>query len=119
MSDATAISKQLRIKSGVAERVFKEHKTYLKEAEDQQRKLDKFIADGAEEWDIKNATRMMEESNKMIVDSTSRMAKALDDLQQLVTSSTDNKALADDANLLKARDVLKEMTSQASAQKVS
>ena len=28
---------------------------YRKEAEDQQRKLDKFVADGAEEWDIKNA----------------------------------------------------------------
>jgi len=27
---------------------------YQKEAQDQRRKLDKFIADGAEDWDIKN-----------------------------------------------------------------
>lgn len=36
-------------------RLFKEHNTYRKEAEDQQRKLDKFVADKAEDWDIKNA----------------------------------------------------------------
>jgi tubulin-specific chaperone A len=27
---------------------------YRKEAEDQKRKLDKLVADGAEDWDIKN-----------------------------------------------------------------
>jgi hypothetical protein len=40
-------------------RVFKEHNLYLKEAEDNTRKLEKFKADGVgngvEEWDIKNA----------------------------------------------------------------
>lgn len=33
----------------------KENGLYRKEAEDLQRKLDKMIADGAEEWDLKNA----------------------------------------------------------------
>ena len=38
-----------------ARRLFKEHKSYVLEEEQQKIKLDKFIADGAEEWDIKNA----------------------------------------------------------------
>ena len=38
-------------------RLFKEHKSYIKEEEQQKVKLDKFIADNAEEWDIKNAVR--------------------------------------------------------------
>jgi tubulin-specific chaperone A len=37
----------------------KEHNIYRKEAEDQKRKLDKFVDDGAEDWDIKNAVRVM------------------------------------------------------------
>jgi hypothetical protein len=36
-------------------RLLKERNMYLKEAEDQQRKLDKFVADSAEDRDIKNA----------------------------------------------------------------
>lgn len=34
--------------------LLKELTVYKSELEDQQRKLDKFIADGAEDWDIKN-----------------------------------------------------------------
>lgn len=30
---------------------------YRDEVEDQKRKLDKLVADGAEEWDVKNAVR--------------------------------------------------------------
>lgn len=36
-------------------RLCKEHKLYLTEEEDQKRKLDTFVANGAEDWDIKNA----------------------------------------------------------------
>ena len=39
-------------------RLFKEHKLYQKEEEDLKRKLDKFVADNAEEWDIKNTVRL-------------------------------------------------------------
>ena len=36
-------------------RLDKEHALYKREAGDQQKKLDKFIADGAEDWDVGNA----------------------------------------------------------------
>ena len=35
-------------------RLFKEHKSYILEEEQQKIKVDKFVADGAEDWDIKN-----------------------------------------------------------------
>ncbi|KAI0375458.1 hypothetical protein BV20DRAFT_960619 [Pilatotrama ljubarskyi] len=54
MSDAATIRKQLRIKSGSAKRLYKEHRLYQKEEEDLKRKLDQHVADNAEDWDIKN-----------------------------------------------------------------
>jgi tubulin-specific chaperone A len=76
MSDKPAIHRQLNIKSGVAKRhvllqtpvnsvtltppitflrLLKEHVLYAKEAEEQQQKVDKLIADNAEGWDIRSA----------------------------------------------------------------
>ena len=43
-------------------RLFKEHKSYVLEEEQQKLKLDKFVADGAEEWDIKNAVSNLSNS---------------------------------------------------------
>ena len=48
---------ELRSTAG-SRRLYKEHKLYQKEEEDLKRKLDKYIADNAEEWDIKNTVRM-------------------------------------------------------------
>ena len=39
----------------VVHRLDKEHTLYKREAEDQQKKLDKFLAEGAEDWDVGNA----------------------------------------------------------------
>ena len=47
---------ELRSTEG-SRRLYKEHKLYQKEEEDLKRKLDKYIADNAEEWDIKNTVR--------------------------------------------------------------
>jgi tubulin-specific chaperone A len=80
---------------------------YTQEAEDQKRKLDKFIANNAEDWDIKNAVRilvryvslsayvrcqhlqrkMLEESHKMIKDSSDRLGNAVGDLRDIVVWS--------------------------------
>ena len=81
MKDLATVRRQLKIKTGVAKRfvsyidhfysadwvvcilivrvyrLFKEHRSYVLEEEQQKIKLDKFIADNAEDWDIKNAVR--------------------------------------------------------------
>ena len=44
-------------------RLYKEHRSYILEEEQQKIKLDKFVADNAEEWDIKNAVRYISTSS--------------------------------------------------------
>jgi tubulin-specific chaperone A len=81
MSDLPTIRRQLNIKSGVAKRyvktvssngvilkekhlfflalrLAKENQLYIKEAEDQKRKLDGLVAAGSEGWDINNGVRV-------------------------------------------------------------
>ncbi|KAI0800818.1 tubulin binding cofactor A [Fomes fomentarius] len=110
MSDAVAIKKQLKIKVGSARRLFKEHKLYQKEEEDLQRKLDKHIAENAEEWDIKNTRRMLEESGKMIIDSADRLGAVVQDLRDLLLSAEKDPALADNEEVIKAKETLEEVS---------
>jgi len=84
MSDLPAARRQLSIKSGVVRRLAKEHALYKKEAGQQKQKLDKLIADGVEGWDVNNGTRMMEEANRMIIDSANRLGKAAGELKDLI-----------------------------------
>jgi tubulin-specific chaperone A len=80
----------------------KEHQLYRSEAVANKAKLDRLKEEGtAEEWDIKNAvsdvgagfvrsdvlkTKLLEESNRMIVDSAERLDKARDELSALIVS---------------------------------
>ncbi|KAJ7897372.1 tubulin binding cofactor A-domain-containing protein [Mycena olivaceomarginata] len=104
MSNTAATLRQLKIKSGVVGRLKKEHELYQKELVDQKIKTDKLVANGAEEWDIKNS----EESEKMIKDSEERLGKAYDELRQLVVSAKKEPALAQEEALLKAEGILEE-----------
>ncbi|KAF5385264.1 hypothetical protein D9615_001151 [Tricholomella constricta] len=108
MSDLPAARRQLKIKSGVVKRLAKEHALYKKEADEQQRKLDKFIAAGAEGWDINNGTRMMEEATRMIADSVNRLGKAAGELRDLIAAGKKDPQLAQDEELLKAEQILEE-----------
>ncbi|KAF7302598.1 BHLH domain-containing protein [Mycena chlorophos] len=113
MADIPALRRQLKIKAGATSRLKKEHDMYLKEADDLKIKKDKLVADGADEWDVKNAsflqqTRMLEESQKMITDTEGRLAKAYDDLRDAVVAAKKEPELATDEEYLKAEGVLEE-----------
>ncbi|KAI0673586.1 tubulin binding cofactor A [Trametes maxima] len=110
MSDAATLRKQLRIKSGSAKRLYKEHRLYQKEEEDLKRKLDKFVAEKAEDWDIKNTRRMLEESGKMITDSAERLGGVMQELRDLVLAAEHDPELAEDEELMKAREALEEVS---------
>jgi len=120
MSDKPAVHRQLNIKSGVAKRLLKEHVLYAKEAEEQQRKVDKLIADNAEGWDIRSAKKILEESHRMIKDSDNRLGKAVQDLRELVIRVKARPEFAEDVALLDAEGALEEasvhLESKASAQ---
>ncbi|KAF5375235.1 hypothetical protein D9758_000515 [Tetrapyrgos nigripes] len=107
-TDIAALKRQLKIKSGAAKRLTKENGMYRKEAEELKRKLDKLIADGSspDEWDVKNATRLCEESNKMVDDSSSRMGIAVEGLRDLVIQAKKESTLSQDEDLLGAEEVL-------------
>ncbi|KAH8094608.1 tubulin binding cofactor A [Cristinia sonorae] len=106
MSDVEVLRRQLKIKSGVAKRLFKEHQSYEKEAEDQQIKLDKLIAEQGEEWYIKNARNMLEESKKLIKDTSDRFGNAVQDLRDTILVAKQKEELAEDEELLKAEEAL-------------
>jgi tubulin-specific chaperone A len=78
MSDPAAIRRDLKIKTGAAKRcadtdtsinvarrghdltfhrLLKEHNSYRDEATQNELKANKLVADGADEWDVKNAVR--------------------------------------------------------------
>jgi len=106
-NDIAAIRRQLKIQSGVVQRLTKENGLYRKEADQLEAKKNKFIADGAEHWDISNATKMMEESKKMIHDTSTRLEKAVEVLIALIKSAKDETELTDDQELIKAEQILK------------
>ncbi|KAF7964400.1 hypothetical protein HWV62_21598 [Athelia sp. TMB] len=106
MSDQAAIRRQLKIKSGVVNRLLKEHKLYRTEAEQQKRKLDKYVAENGDHWEVGNATRMMDEANKMIEDSAKRLGAAVDDLRSFIITAEKEPGMAEDEELLKAKEAL-------------
>ncbi|KAI1793998.1 tubulin binding cofactor A [Ganoderma leucocontextum] len=110
MADAVALRKQLKIRSGMVLRLYKEQKLYQDEEVDLKRKLDKHIANNAEDWDIKNTRRMMEESQKMIADSAQRLGKAAQELRGLIVSAEHHASLAEDPDFLKAQEALEEVS---------
>ncbi|KAI0309202.1 tubulin binding cofactor A, partial [Amylostereum chailletii] len=83
-ADLEATRRQLKIKSGVAKRLVKENGLYRKELVEATVKVDKLRAEGVEGWDINNATKMMQESEKMVKDASVRMGKAVGDLRDLL-----------------------------------
>ncbi|PPR06124.1 hypothetical protein CVT26_005346 [Gymnopilus dilepis] len=111
MTDIAAVRRQLKIKTGAVQRLTKETKVYREETADLETKLNKLKNDKAEEWDIKNATKMVEESKKMITDATTRLEKAVEDLQTLITSAKQESGLgADDEELVNAEKAVEQAT---------
>ncbi|KZV84306.1 tubulin binding cofactor A [Exidia glandulosa HHB12029] len=108
MSDQAALKRQLKIKTGVVKRLLKELTVYKQELEDQQLKLDKFIADGAEDWDIKNGRNMLEESRKMIPHTQSRLEKAVIDLREVVVQAKLDTSMHELEEYIKADETLEE-----------
>ncbi|ESK97154.1 tubulin-specific chaperone a [Moniliophthora roreri MCA 2997] len=113
MSDANTLKRQLKIKSGAAKRLLKENGLYRKEAQDLLARREKLIADGVntDEWEVKNATNMYEESNKMIRDSSDRLLSVIAELKELVNAAHKEAEFAEDVELKNAESILREASS--------
>ncbi|KAI8138001.1 tubulin binding cofactor A [Fennellomyces sp. T-0311] len=76
--------RELKIKTNVVKRIYKEHIAYGKEAEQQQKRIDKLIAENADEADVRKQKEVLEETLQMIPDVKKRFAKAYQDLEDKV-----------------------------------
>lgn len=81
--------RNIKIKTGVLKRVTKEKTMYEKEAEDQEKKVEKMKQDGKDEHDIRKQIEVLEESRMMIPDCKRRIRAAYADLQSHVTQAQD------------------------------
>ncbi|KAJ3300079.1 hypothetical protein HK104_004801 [Borealophlyctis nickersoniae] len=102
--------RDLKIKTGVVKRTAKELAAYRKEAEKQQERINKLIADGADDADIKKQNEVLEETNQMFPDCNRRLVaahKELTDLVAAITKGTDEGAKASE-ELMAAQAVLAE-----------
>ncbi|CAK5280393.1 unnamed protein product, partial [Mycena citricolor] len=72
------------VQPGLPTLLKKENELYQKEAVDLQVKKDKMVAENGDEWEIKNAGKMQEETAKMITDSKERLARSFGELRDLV-----------------------------------
>ncbi|QRW16496.1 tubulin-specific chaperone A [Rhizoctonia solani] len=117
-SDIDNVRRQMKIKTGSVKRLWKEHNMYRQEALQLKSKLDKLVAEGADEYDIKNAVRLslslslsqkdIEEGEKMIPDSENRLAKAIIELRELVVYARTVPAFENDQDFLAAETQLEE-----------
>jgi len=87
----------------VVKRLSKERTLYAKENQDQKLKVDGLVASNGDEWDIKNGKRMLEESEKMILDTNKRLGAAVQDLRELIVQSKDDPELAGTQEFLDAQ----------------
>lgn len=104
--ELAATIKQLKINTGVVKRLLKEYNLYKNEAEDQKRKVDKYIADGKDEYDIKNQQKILAESEKMIPDTQKRLGSAVEKLRDIIVAA--RPVLGSTEELVQAEEVLEE-----------
>ncbi|KAI8579287.1 hypothetical protein K450DRAFT_175207 [Umbelopsis ramanniana AG] len=76
--------RELKIKTNVVKRISKEQISYGKELESQQKRIDKLIADGADEADVRKQKEVLEETVQMIPDVKRRLAAAVQELSTMV-----------------------------------
>ncbi|XP_036385703.1 tubulin-specific chaperone A [Megalops cyprinoides] len=81
--------RQIKIKTGVVKRLAKEEILYIKEAKQQEEKIERLRAEAGDEYVIKKQMEVLQESKMMIPDCHRRLALAHADLSQLLDTEED------------------------------
>ncbi|RUS21497.1 tubulin binding cofactor A [Endogone sp. FLAS-F59071] len=76
--------RDLKIKTGVVKRTHKELLFYVKEAAYQQQRIDKIVAAGADEHDVRKQKEVLEETTTMMPDVKKRLADAYKTLLECI-----------------------------------
>lgn len=81
----------LKIKTGVVKRLAKEKVVYEKEAEQQRTRIEKFKQEGKDEYDIRKQEEVLQETLMMVPDCQRKLAKAFEELQNIINTELDLK----------------------------
>ncbi|CBQ70683.1 related to related to Tubulin-specific chaperone A [Sporisorium reilianum SRZ2] len=77
LADTAAIQRQLQIKTG-------EESSYLTEAKEQEARIQKFVDDGRDVYDVKQQRSVLADTLKMIPDCRKRLQLAADELAHYI-----------------------------------
>ena len=75
--------RQLKIKTGTVNRCVKDYKSYQKEENQLNEKLQKMIEEGKDEYDIKKMQEQVTETSETLATCKPRIQNAIDDLENL------------------------------------
>ncbi|CAG8636618.1 4288_t:CDS:2 [Paraglomus occultum] len=96
----------LKHKIDIVKRLHADSKYYEIELQNQQRRIDKYIEENRDEYDIKKQKEVLEETQKMIPDCKNRLQKACQELQDYMDM---NPALKGTAEYTTAENILKNL----------
>ncbi|CAG8504449.1 14095_t:CDS:2 [Funneliformis mosseae] len=83
--------RELKIKTGVVKRLFKEEKYYRQEAEKQQKRIDKLTEDGTDKHTIAKQKEVLQESLNMIPDCQNQELKQAEEIFEEVNKEIENE----------------------------
>merc|ERR1712054_532069 len=78
------LARDLKIKTGICKRMIKEVAYYKKETLENEERVQKMKDDGIDQWTVKKAQEVLDESVMMIPDSERRMKEGIEDLYSFV-----------------------------------
>jgi len=78
--------RNLKIKTGVVKRYTKEKQSYEKEAADQERKIEKFLAEGKDELFMRQQNGCLKESYLMVPEVQNKLMAAYEELKTLCSA---------------------------------
>ncbi|CAF1468174.1 unnamed protein product [Adineta steineri] len=85
--------KDLKIKTGVAKRTWKEYLSYKKEYDNEKRKVEKMTTEGRDEYDVKKANEVLKETESMISHTKSTFIKAWKEFENVYTAAGNDDTL--------------------------
>ncbi|WVR06227.1 hypothetical protein IAU60_003257 [Kwoniella sp. DSM 27419] len=114
MSDSTAQTvRQLKIKTGVVKRLFKEEGTYRQEVIDQTAVVKKMKDEDREGADIRAAERVLKDSETMVPHTQKQLAAAVESLEDLVNALQSEASIVETQEYKDAVQQLKQVQEQS------
>ncbi|TKY89203.1 hypothetical protein EX895_001734 [Sporisorium graminicola] len=112
LTDLASIKRQLQIKTGVVKRLAKEESSYLVEAKQQEERIQKFVDEGRDEYDVKQQRSVLTDTLKMLPDCRKRLQLAADDLVNYLEGVQDDAEVQNSLEYSTAKQLLSDTQAQ-------